>query len=270
MLLRKGGSLFNTERCLSELLRISSKEMHAILDASAPVEMPCDSLSPPIDDNAEVWAAGVTYKRSVQGRMEESDTPDVYDRVYNAERPELFYKANSRRIAGPNTAIHIRADSDWNVPEPELGLCVNSFGEIIGFTIGNDASSRTIEGENPLYLPQAKVYHRSCGLGPSIVLKSDEFDPTSLVIEMRISRNGSQVWEGSTNTSLLNRGLEELVSFLFREDHFPNGVFLLTGTCLVPEASFTLKDGDVVDIDIENLGRLTNVVKQGKGTISLN
>lgn len=262
------GKFFDTNTSLTSLLRLSKADMNAYLAHEVPnqlearVDPEMHYLRAPVEKETEVWAAGVTYKRSMQGRMEESTTPDIYDRVYAAERPELFFKANYRRIAGPEEPIFIRRDSESNVPEPELGLCINSSREIVGFTIGNDVSSRTIEGENPLYLPQAKVYHRSCALGPSIILASDDIDPLNLEIKMSIHRgeNMATVWSGETNTNMLNRGLEELAGFLFREDEFPDGVFLLTGTCLVPDLDFTLQLGDEVKIEIENLGTLTNVV----------
>jgi 2-dehydro-3-deoxy-D-arabinonate dehydratase len=223
------------------------------------------SLLAPLDGNTEVWAAGVTYKRSEEARKEESGTPDIYARVYSAERPELFFKANPRRVAGPNAPISIRADSSWNVPEPELVLVINASAEIIGYTIGNDMSSRSIEGENPLYLPQAKIYANCCALGPAITPAWEIANPYNLAIGLTIERNGQVYWQGETSTSELKRRFEELVSYLFLENDFPDGVMLCTGTALVPEKPFTLQPGDIVQITIDQLGILRNPVARGKG-----
>ncbi len=221
-------------------------------------------LLAPIDGETEVWAAGVTYKQSEQARMEESGTPDVYAKVYTAKRPELFFKATPRRVAGPGAPIVVRTDSTWDVPEPELVLVVNAHAEIIGYTIGNDVSSRSIEGENPLYLPQAKVYAGCCGLGPGITPAWEVPDPYNLSIHLAIERNGQVYWEGETSTRELKRRFDELVTYLFLENDFPDGVFLCTGTALVPERQFTLEPGDVVQIDIDQLGTLRNPVVRGK------
>ncbi len=221
-------------------------------------------LLAPIDGETEVWAAGVTYKQSEQARMEESGTPDIYAKVYAAKRPELFFKATPRRVAGPGAPIVVRTDSTWDVPEPELVLAVNAHAEIIGYTIGNDVSSRSIEGENPLYLPQAKVYAGCCGLGPGITPAWEVSDPYNLTIHLAIERNGQVYWEGETSTRELKRRFDELVTYLFLENDFPDGVFLCTGTALVPERQFTLEPGDVVQIDIDQLGTLRNPVIRGK------
>lgn len=218
----------------------------------------------PIDGETEVWAAGVTYKRSEEARMEESGTPDIYAKVYTAKRPELFFKATARRVAGPDAPIVVRADSTWDVPEPELVLVVNAHAEIIGYTIGNDVSSRSIEGENPLYLPQAKVYAGCCALGPGIVPAWEVADPYNLAIHLSIERKGQVHWKGETSTRELKRRFDELVSYLFLENDFPDGVFLCTGTALVPESPFTLEPGDVVQINIDRLGTLCNPVVRGK------
>jgi 2-dehydro-3-deoxy-D-arabinonate dehydratase len=218
----------------------------------------------PIDGETEVWAAGVTYKRSEQARMEESGTPDIYAKVYAARRPELFFKATPRRVASPGAPIVVRTDSIWDVPEPELVLVVNAHAEIIGYTIGNDVSSRSIEGENPLYLPQAKVYIGCCALGPGITPAWEVSDPYNLTIHLAIERNGQVYWEGVTSTRELKRRFDELVTYLFLENDFPDGVFLYTGTALVPERQFTLEPGDVVQIDIDQLGTLRNPVVRGK------
>jgi 2-dehydro-3-deoxy-D-arabinonate dehydratase len=218
----------------------------------------------PIDGETEVWAAGVTYKQSEEARREESGTPDIYAKVYTAQRPELFFKATPRRVAGPDAPIVVRADSTWDVPEPELVLVINAHGEIIGYTIGNDVSSRSIEGENPLYLPQAKVYAGCCALGPGITPAWEVPDPYNLTIHLAIERNNQPHWEGETSTRELKRRFDELVTYLFLENDFPDGVFLCTGTALVPEKQFTLQPGDVVQIRIDQLGTLRNPVVRGK------
>ena len=192
--------------------------------------------------------------------MEESDdAKDFYRRVYDAERPELFFKSTASRVVGPGGPVRIRRDSNWNVPEPELVLVLSSKGQVVGFTIGNDMSSRVIEGENPLYLPQAKVYDGSCSLGPAILL--DDGSATSRVIEMTITRDGSTVFAGSTSTERIKRSFEELVECLFREMTFPSGVFLLTGTGIAPPDDFTLRSDDLITITIEGIGTLENPVE---------
>ena len=222
------------------------------------------SLLAPIDGETEVWAAGVTYKRSEEARKEESGTPDLYARVYSAKRPELFFKANPRRVAGPDAPISIRTDSTWDVPEPELALVINASAEIIGYTISNDVSSRSIEGENPLYLPQAKTYANCCALGPAITPAWEIADPYNLTIGLSIERDDQIYWQGETSTRELKRRFEELVSYLFLENDFPDGVMLCTGTALVPEKPFTLQPGDIVQITIDQLGTLRNPVVRGK------
>lgn len=226
------------------------------------------SGSIPLDDVAllapldmqEVWAAGVTYKRSRDARMEESTEQSVYDRVYDAERPELFLKGTARRIVGPGGTITIRSDSGWDVPEPELALVINRHGEVIGYTVGNDVSSRAIEGENPLYLPQAKIYTGSGSLGPVIALYDEIADPQALDIEMVIERDEEQVFSGTTSTAEMHRSLDDLVAWLHRGNTFPDGAFLMTGTGIVPPDDFTLHDGDLVRITIPGIGTLTNRV----------
>jgi 2-dehydro-3-deoxy-D-arabinonate dehydratase len=211
----------------------------------------------------EVWASGVTYLRSKTARMEESKDAgggDFYDRVYDAERPELFFKATAYRSVGPNENIRIRKDSHWNVPEPELTLFINSAGNLMGYTIGNDVSSRDIEGENPLYLPQAKSYDKSAALGPCIYF-SDELIPLDSKINIEIIRNSTQVFAGETSLNQMKRKLPELVSYLTRELTFPNGVFLMTGTGIVPPDEFTMISGDRVEITIEHIGTLINTVE---------
>jgi 2-dehydro-3-deoxy-D-arabinonate dehydratase len=210
----------------------------------------------------EVWAAGVTYYRSRAARIEESKSAgggDFYDRVYSATRPELFFKATPHRVAGPGQEVRIRRDSEWNVPEPELALAVNSNGKIIGYTIGNDMSSRDIEGMNPLYLPQAKVYSQCCGLGPAIYVSSKPLDEKT-EIHLQIHREGKQVFEGRTDLTKMKRSPSELVEYLFRDNSFPYGCFLLTGTGIVPPDDFTLHAGDEIRITIEPIGTLMNKV----------
>lgn len=210
----------------------------------------------------EVWAAGVTYYRSRDARMEESKSAgggDFYDRVYGAERPELFFKATPHRVVGPNAKVAIRDDSRWSVPEPELALLISPGGKITGYTIGNDMSSRDIEGENPLYLPQAKIYNRSCALGPCILI-TDEPLPNSMEIKLEILRLGKLEFSDATTLAALKRKPETLVEFLFRNNSFPSGCFLLTGTGIVPPDSFTLQQGDEIRISITQIGTLTNYV----------
>lgn len=220
-------------------------------------------LLPPIDQQ-EVWAAGVTYKRSKTARMEESDAAaDCYDRVYQSPRPELFFKANPHRVRGTDQPLRIRVDSKWNVPEPEVALVVNSKGVIVGYTIGNDMSSRDIEGDNPLYLPQAKCYHESCGLGPWVTLPESMPPRDSIGIKLAIHRDESQVFSGETSVAEMAREFEDLVSWLMRDNSFPAGVFLLTGTGIVPGSDFSLMPDDVVEITVDGIGRLTNTVVQG-------
>ena len=221
-----------------------------------------ERLLPPIVSQ-EVWAAGVTYFRSREARIEESQDAgggDFYDRVYTAERPELFFKATPHRVAGPGEAVRVRRDSRWNVPEPELALAVTRHGRIVGYTVGNDMSSRDIEGENPLYLPQAKVYDRCCALGPCVLVK-EETPPASTEIRMEIARGGENVFTGATTLAQLKRTPESLVEFLFRDNSFPRGCFLLTGTGVVPPDEFTLQSRDEIRITIEPVGTLFNTVE---------
>ncbi len=211
----------------------------------------------------EVWAAGVTYLRSKTARMEESKESGgavFYDKVYEAERPELFFKATPHRVAATREYVRIRKDSSWDVPEPELTLIITSSAKIIGYTIGNDMSSRSIEGENPLYLPQAKVYDRCAGLGPCIKISNTPLPPQT-GINMYIVRKGNKVFEGATTIGQMKRSHEELVGFLFRECSFPQGCYLMTGTCVVPGNDFTLQSGDTVHISIDGIGMLVNTVE---------
>jgi 2-dehydro-3-deoxy-D-arabinonate dehydratase len=212
----------------------------------------------------EVWAAGVTYLRSRDARIEESMDASPYDRVYVAERPELFFKASGWRVRGPGEAITVRRDSSWNVPEPELVLVLDADMRIVAYTIGNDVSSRSIEGENTLYLPQAKVYDGSCALGPCLVSAIQLSRPFHIAMEIR--RDGRCIYEGKTSTEMMKRSFEDLASYLGRALSFPNGAFLLTGTALVPDQPFTLTPGDVVRICIDGLGCLENPVTEVKAT----
>jgi 2-dehydro-3-deoxy-D-arabinonate dehydratase len=213
----------------------------------------------------EIWAAGVTYMRSKEARMEESKESgaDVfYSKVYDAERPELFFKSTHYRVAHPGQKVNIRKDSKWNVPEPELTLFINSEKEIVGYTIGNDMSSRDIEGENPLYLPQAKCYDYSAAIGPCLWIPDQPIDPDTK-INLHIERNGKTVFEGQISINQMKRSHSELAEYLTREMSFHNGVYLMTGTCLVPDDSFTLQVNDLIHIEIDGIGKLTNVVALG-------
>ncbi|MDB4500776.1 fumarylacetoacetate hydrolase family protein [Akkermansiaceae bacterium] len=219
-------------------------------------------LLAPIPKDTEIWAAGVTYLRSKSARMEESEEAggDVfYDLVYDAERPELFFKSMGYRTVEPGGLIRVREDSEWDVPEPELTLAINSAGEIFGFTIGNDVSSRSIEGENPLYLPQAKSYNGSCAVGPCLLVGRDALADDA-AIRLEIKRGDEVAFSGKTDLTQLKRSLEELVEFLYRELDFPNGAMLMTGTGVVPGTDFSLTSGDVVKIEIEGIGVLENTV----------
>jgi 2-dehydro-3-deoxy-D-arabinonate dehydratase len=251
---------------LAELMANDNAESfleHAIRNAAAaedPLQRP-EQLLPPIDQQ-EVWAAGVTYFRSRAARMEESKSSgggDFYDRVYTAERPELFFKATPHRVVGHGQKVAIRKDATWSVPEPELVLLVNPRGKIVGYTVGNDMSSRDIEGENPLYLPQAKVYNRSCALGPGILISNDAL-PATTKIQLEIKRAGEVAFSGATDLTQLKRDPQQLVDYLYRENVFPHGTFLLTGTGVVPPDSFTLHHGDEIRISIDGIGTLVNSV----------
>lgn len=246
-----GDTLPNDFR-LSDWLASPPEDRHERL-AALPREGHADApLLPPVEDAQEIWASGVTYLSSRMAREAESQSADVYQKVYAAARPELFFKANGWRALGHGGAIRVRADSAWNVPEPELVLVLDARGGIVGCTAGNDVSSRSIEGENPLYLPQAKVYDGACALGPGIRLCSVD-DLRDLPIALDIARAGAMVFAGRTRTSQIKRGLEELAGYLFRELRFPHGAFLFTGTGIVPGEDFTLQSGDVVRIDIDGL-----------------
>jgi 2-dehydro-3-deoxy-D-arabinonate dehydratase len=234
---------------------------HLLGEAKAAGAVALEDLLPPIGSQ-EVWAAGVTYYRSRDARMEESKSAgggDFYDRVYSATRPELFFKSSPHRVVGSGGTVAIRDDASWSVPEPELTLFVTPGGKIAGYTIGNDMSSRDIEGENPLYLPQAKVYDRSCALGPCLLI-ADAPLPAATEIMLEIRRAGAVVFSGATTLKEMKRKPEELVEYLYRNNSFPNGSFLLTGTGVVPPDSFTLQVDDEIRITIPPIGTLVNRV----------
>lgn len=259
------GAWFSFNADWSELIaRDNLSTVLKIQERSCPREPPPDPATflAPITDQ-EVWAAGVTYYRSRTARMEESQASgggDFYDRVYHAERPELFFKAAPHSVAGPGTAVRIRSDSKWNVPEPELTLLLSPSGKLIGYTVGNDMSSRDIEGENPLYLPQAKVYDRSCALGPGILVTSEPLAPETAIL-LEIARNGCAVFSDQTTLAQMKRSPAILAEYLFRENTFPNGCFLMTGTGIVPPDDFTLQRGDEIRITIPSIGTLRNAVE---------
>lgn len=228
-----------------------------------PVKGAIETLAP-VDGATEVWACGVTYQRSREGRMEESTETSVYDRVYVADRPELFFKSVAWRVVGDGAPIGVRADSSSDLPEPELALVINAHEEIVGYTICNDVTSRAIEGENPLYLPQAKIFAGSCAIGPGIAPAWTVADPHDLTIHATVTRGEGSAWEGRTSTAELKRDFGSLLGALTVADVFPNGAVLSTGTGLVPILEFSLADGDVVQVTIDQLGTLTNPVVRGK------
>jgi 2-dehydro-3-deoxy-D-arabinonate dehydratase len=237
---------------LELLLQIPRAEIVGFLRALPRAGAASGTLLPPVEAGHEVWAAGVTYMRSREARESESSVKDVYSRVYEAERPEIFFKATGWRVAGHRMPIRVREDSRWNVPEPELTLVINAYREIIGYCAGNDVSSRDIEGDNPLYLPQAKVYEGSCALGPGIVLT--EVDCLrDLFIQAEVIRAGRSIFTGETRTAQMKRPLDALVACLTKELDFPSGVFLMTGTGIVPPADFSMVPGDLVRITIGSL-----------------
>lgn len=245
-------TLFNRKYLHSYLVDVAAT--HTAVAAPAP-----DSLLAPLGTQ-EVWAAGVTYFRSRTARMEESKDAGggtFYDRVYEAERPEIFFKATPQRVAHPGQPMHLRSDSKWMVPEPELTLAINAEGEIIGYTAGNDLSCRDIEGENPLYLPQAKCFKLCAAVGPCLFITPDALSPET-IISVRIERDGHVVFRGETPLSQLKRTPQELAGFLYRDNTFPTGALLMTGTGIVPGDEFTLHSGDVVSISIDGIGTLTN------------
>jgi len=233
--------------------------LHDQLSRAEPVMRPAELVAP--IGTQEVWAAGVTYLRSRDARIDESKDAGggtFYDRVYDAPRPEIFFKATPHRVVGQGAKVRIRSDSRWNVPEPEVALAINHEGRIFGYTIGNDMSSRDIEGENPLYLPQAKVYAACCGLGPGLVVRDPL--PRETSIDITITRDGASVFNGSTSLTQMKRNFEELAGYLFRDNAFPQGCYLLTGTGIIPPGEFTLHSGDNIRITVAGLGTLENIV----------
>ncbi|MCX7664083.1 MAG: fumarylacetoacetate hydrolase family protein [Gemmataceae bacterium] len=255
--------LFNWTGTLGDILSSPQPERLAkelVADSTQTVSIREVTFLAPVDQQ-EVWAAGVTYKRSKIAREEESvGAAQFYDKVYSAPRPELFLKAPAWRVVAPLQPVRIREDGRWNVPEPELALVISPTKKIVGFTIGNDMSSRDIEGENPLYLPQAKIYDGSCSIGPVITLASSMPSLAAAKIRLLIQRGGQTVFDGSTDTGMLNRTPESLVEWLTKELSFPYGAILLTGTGIVPPDDFTLARGDVISISIDGIGTLTNPV----------
>jgi 2-dehydro-3-deoxy-D-arabinonate dehydratase len=259
---------------MAELLRLDVARLRSVLESAqgarpepgGEATVPADEarLLPPLDGRGEVWCAGVTYERSRGARMEESSEQSIYDRVYSADRPELFPKTPAWRLVTDGEPIGIRADSGHDVPEPELAVLVNRHGEIVGYGVCDDVSSRSIEGENPLYIPQAKVFAGGCALTPGIRPAWEVEDPNRLAITMTVRRDGDTAYEGSTSTSRLARSLPDLVASLCAAYDFPDGVVLATGTGIVPEMDFALQEGDLVEIEIEQIGRLANHVVVGK------
>jgi 2-dehydro-3-deoxy-D-arabinonate dehydratase len=247
---------------MAELLRLRSSELRALLEGDlAPAEP--GTAATPIDGRTEVWASGVTYLRSRTARMGESADPDIYDRVYAAERPELFFKSAAWRVVTDGEPVAIREDSGWDVPEPELAVVANRYGEIVGYGVCNDLSSRSLEGENPLYLPQAKVFAGACALGP-VIRPAWEVDATALEIRLRIERDGAAVVDESVSTGSIARPLTDLVDYLFLAENFPDGAWLSTGTGIVPPDEFTLRVGDRVTIEVQDVGSLSNPVMSGR------
>jgi 2-dehydro-3-deoxy-D-arabinonate dehydratase len=249
----------------AELLRLTVDELKtAVGKLGEPVPVEGLRFLPPIDGRGEVWCAGVTYERSRGARMEESTEQSVYDKVYTADRPELFQKAPAWRVVVDGEPVGIRVDSGHDVPEPELAVVANSHGEIVGFTVCNDMSSRSIEGVNPLYIPQAKIFAGGCALATGIRPVWEVENPKDLSIDLVIERAGDEVFAGTTSTSNLIRELQDLIDVLFLPNDFPDGVILATGTGIVPELDFTLAEGDVISISIAEVGTLTNTVAVGR------
>jgi 2-dehydro-3-deoxy-D-arabinonate dehydratase len=244
------------------LARKGAENLPALSSSLAELEAQSRLLAPL--DGQEVWAAGVTYLRSKVARMEESEGGgSFYDKVYDAERPEIFFKGSRSRVVGPGGSVRIRTDSRWNVPEPEVTLVITPNGRLVGYTLGNDMSSRDIEGANPLYLPQAKVYRECCALGPLILVEEARLDHREFPIRMAISRGGQTAFEGESSTARMKRKFSELIEYLMRDNLFPEGAFLLTGTGIVPPDSFTLEPGDEIRIESPEIGVLTNRVVRG-------
>jgi 2-dehydro-3-deoxy-D-arabinonate dehydratase len=257
----RGGELYHVGASLAQLLAAGRDVLHAAVDHAlqgAPIAQTTELLAPV--DEQEVWASGVTYRRSATARVEESSVGDVYELVYEAARPELFLKAPPNRVPRPGAPLRIRADSGWDVPEPELALVLDAHAQIVGYLAADDVSSRSIEGANPLYLPQAKLYDDSLGLSGTVVLARDAGDVSNARIEVHIERGGERVFDGATAVSEMKRGFDELAAALFAELSHPSGAVLLTGTGVVPPDDFTLQDGDTVRIAIEGVGVLEHPI----------
>ena len=266
LVVARGDELHPVEGSLAKLLGVGRERLHEAVDRALqrpPLAAPAQLLAP--IDQQEVWASGVTYRRSATARVEESSVGDVYELVYEAQRPELFLKAPASRVRAPGAPLRIRADSTWDVPEPELALVLDAHAQIVGYLAADDVSSRSIEGANPLYLPQAKVYDDSLGLSGTIVLARDGVDPRSAAIELEIHRDGERIFAGDTSVSEIKRGFEELVAALFDELSFPAGAVLLTGTGVVPPDEITLRDGDRVRIGVEGVGVLEHHIYRRSG-----
>jgi 2-dehydro-3-deoxy-D-arabinonate dehydratase len=262
--LRDDGQVVPLAGSMAQLLALPLEELRAQVENAGPDAVGPARLLAPLDGRGEVWCAGVTYARSRSARMEESSEQSVYDRVYSADRPELFLKSPAWRLVTDGDPIGIRADSGHDVPEPELAVVANARGEIVGFVVCNDVSSRSIEGENPLYIPQAKVFAGGCALSAGIRPVWEVPDPAALTIAAAVRRSGAEVFAGTTSTAQLVRGLQDLVDVLFVGSDFPDGVILSTGTGIVPDLDFRLEAGDVVRIEIDEVGSLTNTVAVGK------
>ena len=257
----RSAELYRLGESLAQLLAAGRDRVHEAVDRALqgePIAAATELLAPV--DEQEVWASGVTYRRSATARVAESSVGDVYEMVYEAQRPELFLKAPANRVPAPGAPLRIRADSGWDVPEPELALVLDADAQIVGYLVADDVSSRSIEGANPLYLPQAKLYDDSLGLSGTIVLARDAGDVSSATIEVAIERGGARVFEGSTSVSAMKRSFDELAQALFAELSHPSGAVLLTGTGVVPPDELTLQDGDRVRIAIEGVGVLEHAI----------
>ena len=262
----RGGALHPLDGTLADLLHVGRERLEEAVDRALqrdPLRTAAKLLAPV--DKQEVWASGVTYRRSATARVEESSVGDVYELVYEAERPELFLKAPAARVAPPGAPLRVRADSTWDVPEPELALVLDARAKVVGYLAADDVSSRSIEGANPLYLPQAKIYDDSLGLSSTIVLARDAPDPREAAIGLEIHRNGERIFHGATSVADMKRGFDELVAALYRELSFPYGAVLLTGTGVVPPDELTLEHGDRVRIEVEGVGGLEHDIYESSG-----
>ncbi|HZO64043.1 MAG TPA: fumarylacetoacetate hydrolase family protein [Kribbellaceae bacterium] len=262
--LRDDGQVVPLAGSMAQLLALPLEELRAQVGKAGTDAVGPARLLAPLDGRGEVWCAGVTYARSRSARMEESTEQSVYDRVYSADRPELFLKSPAWRVVTDGEPVGIRVDSGHDVPEPELAVVANRYGEIVGFTVCNDMSSRSIEGENPLYIPQAKIFAGGCALAPGIRPAWEVGDPAALTITLSVRRGGGEAFSGKTSTNQLIRGLDALVGDLFTGNEFPDGAVLATGTGIVPDLDFALQAGDEIRIEVEQVGVLTNTVAVGK------